>query len=74
MKESGDNESGGSVKENPGKEAEVVWACDENIGATGRKEGDGKGSIGLQGEKKVLSRRNVLVAECDFYGGTEKVK
>ena len=26
---SGDNESGGNHKESPGKEAEVVWACDE---------------------------------------------
>ena len=24
-----DNESGGNSKESPGKEVEVVWACDE---------------------------------------------
>ena len=27
-----DNESGGNHKESPGKEVEVVWACDEKRG------------------------------------------
>ena len=37
----GDNESGGNRKENPGEEVEVVWAFDEKRGALYRKEGDG---------------------------------
>ena len=36
-----DNESGGI---RPGKEVDVVWACDENRGALRRKEGDGNES------------------------------
>ena len=42
MKNKRDNESGGSHKENPGKEVEVVWACDEEIETLGlhRMEGD----------------------------------
>ena len=33
------NENGGNRKESPGKEVEVVWACDEKIGALRRKGG-----------------------------------
>ena len=36
-----DIESGGNRKASQGKEAEVVWACDEKRGALRRKEGDG---------------------------------
>ena len=32
---------GGGRKECPGKEVEVVWACDEKRGTLRRKEGDG---------------------------------
>ena len=39
-----DNESGENRKESPGKEVEVVWACDEKRGALRRKEGDGNES------------------------------
>ena len=31
----------GHRKESPGKEVDVVWACDEKRGALRRKEGDG---------------------------------
>ena len=31
----------GNHKESPGKEVEVVWACDEKRGTLRRKEGDG---------------------------------
>ena len=31
---------GGNCKESAGKDVEVVWACDEMIGAPRRKEGD----------------------------------
>ena len=34
-------QKGGNHKESPGKEVEVVWACDEKRGALHRKEGDG---------------------------------
>ena len=36
-----DNESGGNGKESPGKEVEVVWACDEKRRALCRKVCDG---------------------------------
>ena len=35
-----DNECGGIHKESPGKQVEVVWACDEKRGTLGRKKGD----------------------------------
>ena len=41
-----DNESGGNHKESPGKEFEVVWACNEKRGTLRRKEGDRNGSTG----------------------------
>ena len=41
LKNKRDNESGGNRKENPRKEGEVVWACDEKRGALRRKKGDG---------------------------------
>ena len=48
------NKSGGNRKENPGKEVEVVRACDEKRGALRRKEGDGNESIGETEERKGL--------------------
>ena len=39
-----DNECGGIHKESPGKQVEVVWACDEKRGTLRRKEGDGNES------------------------------
>ncbi len=48
-----DNESGGNHKESPGKDAEVVWACDEKRGALRRKEGDGNESTGEKEERKT---------------------
>ena len=38
------NESGENHTESPGKEVEVVWACDEKKGTLRRKEGDGNES------------------------------
>ena len=46
MKNKKDNESGGNCKETPGKEVEVVWACDEKRGSLRRKAGDGNESTG----------------------------
>ena len=40
----GYNACGGHRNERPGKEVEVVWACDEKRGALRRKEGDGNES------------------------------
>ena len=48
-----DNESGGNHKESPGKEVEVVWACDEKRGTLSRKEGDGNESTGEKEERKT---------------------
>ena len=45
------NESGGNRKEGPGKEVEVVWACDEKRGTLRRKEGDGNESTGEKEER-----------------------
>ena len=47
----GDNESGRNPKESPGKEVEMVWACDEKRGALRRKEGE------MQGRRKRGRRR-----------------
>ena len=52
MKELGDNESG-NRKESPGKEVEVVWACDEKRGTLRRKEGDGNESTREKDERKT---------------------
>ena len=41
------------VGESPGKEVEVVWACDEKRGALRRKEGDGNESAGEKEERKT---------------------
>ena len=48
-----DNESGGNRKESPGKEVEVLWACDEERGALRREEGDGSESTREKEERKV---------------------
>ena len=40
------NGSGGNRKETPGKEVEMVRACDEKRGALRRKYGDGNESTG----------------------------
>ena len=40
-------------KESPGKEVEVVWACDEKRGASRRKEGDGNESTREKEERKT---------------------
>ena len=48
-----DNESGGNHKESPGKEVEMVWACEEKRGALRRKEGDGNESTGEKEERKT---------------------
>ena len=40
-------------KESPGKEVEVVWACDEMRGALRRKDGDGNESTGEKEERKT---------------------
>ena len=48
-----DNESGGNHKENPGKEVEVVWACDEKRGTLRRKESNGNESTGENEERKT---------------------
>ena len=37
-----DNENEGNLKEGPGKEIEVVWACDAKRRALCRKEVDAK--------------------------------
>ena len=55
MKE-GDNENWENRKECPGKEVEVVWACDEKIGALRGKEGDGKESTKKKEEKKAYDK------------------
>ena len=43
----------GNHKENPGKEVEVVWACDEKKGALCRKECNGNGSERETEDKKT---------------------
>ena len=48
-----DNESGGNHKESPGKEVEVVWACDEKRGILRRKEGDVNEGTGEKEERKT---------------------
>ena len=53
MKENGDKESGGNLKENPGKEFEVVWACDAKKGGLRRKHGDGNGSSMEEEERQA---------------------
>ena len=40
-------------KDSPGKEVEVVWACDEKRGALRGKEGDGNESTGEKGERST---------------------
>ena len=48
-----DNQSGGNrSKESPGKEVEVVWACDKKRGTLRRKEGDGNESRRERGRPK----------------------
>ena len=49
----GDNESGGNHKESPGKEVEVVWACDGKRGTLRRKEGYVNESTGEKEERKT---------------------
>ena len=51
LKNKRDNESGGNHKESPGKEVEVVWACDEMRGTLRRKEGNE--STGEKEERKT---------------------
>ena len=48
-----DNESGGNQKESPGKEVEVVWACDEKRGTLRRKEGDRNESTREKEQRKT---------------------
>ena len=48
-----DNDSGRNRKESPGKEVEVVWACDEKIGALCGKEGDGNESTREKEDRKA---------------------
>ena len=48
-----DNQSDGNHKESPGKEVEVVWACDEKRETPRRKEGDGNESTGEKEERKT---------------------
>ena len=43
----------GGSKESPGKEVEMVWGCDEKIGALCRKEGDGNKSTKEKEERKT---------------------
>ena len=47
------NKSGGNHKESPGKDVEVVWACDEKRGTLRRKEGNGNESTGEKEERKT---------------------
>ena len=51
-----DNKSGGNRKESPGKEIEVVWACDEKRGILRRKEGDGSESTRKKEGLRELDR------------------
>ena len=51
-KNQGDNESGGTLKESPGKEIEVVWAYDEKMEAECREERDGEMGMEEQGRRK----------------------
>ena len=53
LKNKKDNESGGNHKESPGKEVEVVWACNEKRETLHRKEGDGNESTGEKEEMKT---------------------
>ena len=53
MKEKGENESGGNVKESVGKEFELVWACGAKRGALRMTDGDGSTSIRKEEEKMV---------------------
>ena len=41
------------LQESPGKDGEVVRACDEKRGAVRRKEGDGDRSTGEKEERKT---------------------
>ena len=56
-KNNGDNELGGNRKESPGKEVEVVWACDAKRGTLHRKEGDGNESTREKEERKEKKGR-----------------
>ena len=51
LKNKRDNESGGNHKESPGKEVEMVWACDEKRGTLRRKDVDGHESTGEKEER-----------------------
>ena len=53
LKELGNNKSWGNLKERPGNEVEVVWACDAKRGALCRKEADGNGSSREKEERKA---------------------
>ena len=48
-----DNESGRNRKGGPGKEVEVVWACDEKIRELRRKDGDGNESTREKEERRT---------------------
>ena len=48
-----DNKSGGNRKEGPGKEVEMVWACDGKRGALRKKQGDWNESTGEKEEGKT---------------------
>ena len=43
-------------KDSPGKEVEVVWACDERRGTLRRKEGDGIESTWEKEERKTYEK------------------
>ena len=45
-----------NLKESPGNEVEVVWACDANIGTLCRKDYDGNGRTKAEGEMKTQEK------------------
>ena len=49
----GGNKSRGNHKESPGKEVDVVWACDEKRGELRGKEGDGNESAREKEDRKT---------------------
>ena len=53
-KNKGDNESGGNHKESPGKEVEVVWACDEKERSTTYEGGRWKWKYRGEGREEDL--------------------
>ena len=49
----GTTKVGEITKNNPGKEVEVVWACDEKRGTLRRKESNGNESTGEKEERQT---------------------